>query len=161
MNCKFCSNFVPDGSESCPVCGRRPEEEPIGELLAKANNGTLAVAAEEADKAKETGKAKKTSLKGPLATIIASIAGWIALTAKGLFGKAGTIFDDAKTTFNAWFGKDVTTPGSNSEFVGGSASNDPEGKLFILEVAAVAIVAIISIVGLVWLVKRFINKIKK
>lgn len=161
MNCKFCSNFVPDGSESCPVCGRRPEEEPIGDLLAKANNGTLAVAVEEADKAKEAGKEKKTSLKGPFATIIASIAGWIVLTAKGLFGKAGTIFDDAKTTLNGWFGDAGNINETTSEFVGGGASNNPESKLFILEVAVVAVVAIISVVGVIWLIKRFINKIKK
>lgn len=161
MNCKFCQNFVPDGSESCPVCGRRPEEEPIGELLAKANNGTLATKEEEVTT--EKGKKEKTHKKGviaPLVTVGASAAGWAVLAGKKLFGSSTTVLEDVKTIWNDLTGSGTNVDETVSEFVPGSAATEASNELLGTQVGIIAVVTLIGVIGLVWLGKRIYNKIK-
>ncbi|MBE6765647.1 MAG: hypothetical protein E7546_07225 [Ruminococcaceae bacterium] len=163
MNCKFCQNFVPDGSESCPVCGRRPEEEPIGELLAKANNGTLAAREEDtASSAKpEKDKKYKKGVIAPLATLGASVAGWVVLTGKKLFGSSTTVIEDVETLWNDMFNKGGTSIDETvSEFAEGGAATQAGSGLFTTQIAIIAGVTLIGVIGFIWLIKRFYNRIK-
>ena len=73
MNCRFCGNFVPDGADSCPVCGRRQEEDPIGKLLSENRPGMDS----EEDEANKAANSKKKNLAAPIIAIIAGIAMWV------------------------------------------------------------------------------------
>lgn len=82
MNCRFCGNFVPEGADSCPVCGRRPEEDPIGKLLSENRPGMDS----EAEEDKKEAKDKPKSLAGSIIAIIAGIAIWIYGYSVGVLG---------------------------------------------------------------------------
>lgn len=72
MNCKFCGTLMPDTEDAtatCPICGRRQDERPIGELLSENMSGSSA-AEEQRDDIKKTSEPKeKKSLLTPLAAI--------------------------------------------------------------------------------------------
>lgn len=150
MNCKFCSNFVPEGNDSCPTCGRRPEEEPIGELLAKANTGSLAARVDEANHNKANKANRKTESRGekksivaPLIALILGGGGWAALYNMKLFGSSTTVLQDF---LNLW---NNVTKGSF------------DTKLITNQVVIILGVSIIGIVGLVTLISTLISNSKE
>lgn len=153
MNCRFCGNFVPEGRDSCPVCGRRPEEEPIGKLLSENQPGSGQLAEVEKDTAKEeAGKKHPKGLLLPLAMIAIGVLGWMY----ALLGDSAEMF---KSMFASITGTG-TTQASNSDFVtpGAASAIEFEGVTIYLVVAA--IVTIVGVGGVIWLIKRLYNRIK-
>lgn len=149
MNCKFCANFVPDGSESCPVCGRRPEEEPIGTLLGDQAPATPALHGDVAP-----GKRRKRHRKGiviPLIAILVGVAGWLAALNY-------SIFDDVKTIWNA---KVLGVSDDSAFALGGAGAAGAElNAKGILEIAFVVLVSVIGVYGVFLLLKRLYNRVK-
>ncbi len=150
MNCRFCGNFVPDGADSCPVCGRRPEEEPIGKLLSdnQPNSGNNEVKAIEPKN--ELGS-KPQSLVPPLVAIALCVAGW-------LYGLSQKVIESFKTVYSILF-EGGASVGANSDFVANGMTQGDRLTMIII-VAAVLILTVIGIVGLISLFKRLINNFK-
>ena len=151
MNCRFCGNFVPEGRDSCPVCGRRPEEEPIGKLLSENQPSTSmqVVDNNETASAKPTGK-HPTGLLLPLILIAVSVAGWVY----GLVGE-GKIF---MTMLKQITGKG-TSLAPDSDFVAPGALA-AESTAVMIYAALAILLTIIGLVGVVMFFKRVINRIK-
>lgn len=157
MNCKFCGNFVPDGSDSCSVCGRRPSEEPIGKLLSEnqPQNFSPASASAGSDSKKEETKSEKklkTGIVAPLIAIAVSVAGW-------LYAWSQDIWDTIKTIFNGTYGESSTLAEDSAFVTGGASSVSGEaGLTVILIIGAAVLLTVIGVIGLVVLVKRLYNR---
>lgn len=154
MNCKFCGNFIPEGSESCPVCGRRQDEEPIGKLLSDSLPQNIAAveAAEAAAQRKAQVGERRKSLSAPLLAIAVSIAGWI-------YGISQKVLDTFRTIFNGTYG-DAAQLGEGSDFAAGGAASSNDNVTMLIIAGLVVLVTIIGIVGLVSLLKRLVNNYK-
>ncbi len=156
MNCKFCGNFVPDGSDSCSVCGRRPTEEPIGKLLSENQpQNFLPAASAAADSRKDEVKKEKklkTGIFAPLAAILVSAAGWF-------YAWTQDIFDAIKTIFNGTYGESANL-GEDSSFVTGGASSvsGEAGLTVILIIGAAVLLTVIGVAGIITLIKRLYNR---
>ncbi len=156
MNCKFCGNFVPDGSDSCSVCGRRPSEEPIGKLLSENQpvNFSPASAAITDGKSEEKKSAKnaKTSLVAPLIAIAVSAAGWVYAWAQG-------IWETIKTIFNGTYGQSSNLGDDSSFVAGGSSALAGEASItVIIIIAAAVLLTAVGVVGIIALLKRLYNR---
>ncbi len=155
MNCKFCGNFLPDNTDTCPVCGRRQDEQPIGKLLSE--NMPNPIAAEEqrenATRRNESEPKAKKSLVTPLAAIALAVAGWI-------YGISQNFLETVKTIFNGSFGQGAALA-SDSDFVAGSTSVGGDLSALGLVGIVVILLSLIGIVGLIMLVKRLIGNLKK
>lgn len=171
MNCKFCKNFIPEGSDSCPVCGRRPNEEAMSTLLSE---GGMAVPAQQSQtvykpeyaapkKEKKTKKAKKhrKGIFAPLLEIAVGVGGWF-------YAVSYDLIDTLKTIYNGAYGQTAQT-GADSDFeivAGGSAFSflgidiSQERLTLIITAIVVLLVAAISVVGVFTLFKRLYNRIK-
>ena len=153
MNCKFCGNFVPDGNDTCPVCGRRPTEDPIGKLLSENQPSTL-VAVPSAE-SKAPAKEPKKGLFAPLLAIAASVGSWIYAWGQG-------IWDTIRTIFNGSYGASSQL-GADSSFATGASSTSAFGEAstgVILLLAAAVLITIIGVAGVIALFKRLFNRIK-
>lgn len=153
MNCRFCGNFVPEGRDSCPVCGRRPEEEPIGKLLSENQPGAIQTVETETTSAKsESNKKHPKGLLLPLAMIAIGVLGW-------MYALLGDSAENFKSMFAAVTGTG-TTQASNSDFVmpGATSAVEVEGITLYLVIAAV--ITIVGVGGVLWLLKRLYNRIK-
>ena len=147
MNCKFCGNFVPDGSDTCPVCGRRPTEDPIGKLLSENQPSTLAAAPTSSSEA--AANAESTQKKGlflPLLGILAAAGTWV-------YTYMSDLWDTIRTIINGTFGGAVQT-GPDSAVTPGSSSlvGLEDGGIIIL--AALAVITVVGIISLVAFIKR-------
>lgn len=154
MNCRFCGNFIPENSESCPVCGRRQDEEPIGKLLSDnlpQNVAALEAAEQSKGKGKKSGE-RLQSLTMPLVAILVSVAGWV-------YGISQKVLDTFKTIFNGTYGQSSNL-GSESQFVEGGATVADDNISMLVIAGVVVLVTIIGIAGLISLVKRMINNYK-
>lgn len=151
MNCRFCGNFVPEGKDSCPVCGRRPDEEPIGKLLSENQPGTSMQVAEESNASAEN-KSKKhpKGLLLPLILIAISVAGWFY----GLAGE-GQIF---LTMLKVATGGGTSLAPDSSFVTPGTAS--PEMTAVLIYAGLAILLTIIGLVGIFMLFSRLINRIK-
>ena len=151
MNCKFCGNFVPEGKDSCPVCGRRPDEEPIGKLLSENQPSTALQTTEPAAATAEAPAAKKhpTGLLLPLIMIAISAAGWVY----GLIGDQ-KIFS---SLFASVF-KTGTGMAADSNYVTPTNPDEMTGLLLIGGLAI--ILTLIGIAGIIMLFKRLYNRVK-
>ena len=143
MNCKFCGNFIQDGSDSCPICGRRQDEQPIGKLLSE--NMPNPVAAEEARevaaknrKASQTIDEKPDSPIFPIALLLLSIAGW-------LFGMSRGVLDAFNEAYSAIQSETNIT----------KAITDAP-----LIAKAVAILTIVGVIALITIIVRLIKTAK-
>ena len=157
MNCKFCGNFIPDNTDTCPVCGRRQDEQPIGKLLSE-NMPNPVAAEEQRDDSKrarssESASAEKKSLLAPLIAVALAVLGWI-------YGISQNFIDTVKTIFNGSFGQG-TALASDSDFVAGSSSTGADLSALGLVGIAVILLTVIGIIGLIILVKRLIGNLKK
>ncbi len=157
MNCKFCGNFVPDGSDTCPVCGRRPTEDSIGKLLSENQPSTLAVAptVSEVKSTKEAPQKKvKKGIFAPLLAIAASAAGWVYAWGQG-------VWDTLRTIFNSMYGESSQLASDSSfDIPGASTGIFGEATTTALLIAGAAILlAIIGIVGVISLFKRLYNRV--
>ncbi|MBQ9993669.1 MAG: hypothetical protein IJP17_03050 [Clostridia bacterium] len=156
MNCRFCRNFIPDGNESCPVCGRRQDEDTMGKLLSENQPTTLAPTnSVQMPQPQPESKPKKHAkgLFAPFLAIIVSAAGW-------LYGISQDFLTQLKTIFNGTFGESSQLA-EDSDFVTENAGNllsDDKITMFII-VAVVALLSIIGVVGVVMLLKRLYNRI--
>jgi|GEM_PF-1688370 len=150
MNCKFCGNFVPEGKDSCPVCGRRPDEEPIGKLLSENQPGNALQTVEEPAAAEKSSKKHPKGLLLPLILIAISVAGWFY----GLAGE-GQIF---LTMLKVATGGGTSLAPDSSFEVSGAAS--PEMTAVLIYAALALVLTIIGIVGVIMLFSRLINRIK-
>lgn len=160
MNCKFCGNFVPDGTDSCPVCGRRPTEEAMGKLLSD-NQPSNFVPSSAALPAADAGSAKAKKAKEPKKGLIAPLIALAVSVASGLFAWTQGIWDTLKTIFNGTYGESTQLAPDSSFTAGGSASAFGEaGQTAVLVILAAALVVIIGVVGLVVLFKRLYNRAK-
>ena len=160
MNCKFCGNFVPDGTDSCPVCGRRPTEEAMGKLLSD-NQPSNFVPSSAALPAPENNTAKTKDGKEPKKGLLAPLIALAISAASGIFAWTQGIVDTLKTIFNGTYGESTQLGPDSSFTVGGSASAFGEaGQTAILVVAAAALVVIIGVIGLIVLFKRLYNRAK-
>ena len=142
MNCKFCGNFVPEGKDSCPVCGRRPEEEPIGKLL---SDNMAAAEGDSADtaKAEENAKAKKTGLFAPLAMIIVSVGTWLA-------GVSQNALQWVQRALNS------IGLGADSSY---EVAADPKEEMIAMAVLGIAaVVSVLGVWGVILLIKRLVNR---
>lgn len=152
MNCRFCGNFVPEGKDSCPVCGRRPDEEPIGKLLSENQPGSSLQTVEENNASAE--KKSKKRAKGlllPIILIAISVAGWFY----GLMGEGQIFMTMLKV---ATGGGTSLAPDSSFETPGAVA---PEMTAVLIYAALAILLTIIGIVGVVMLFSRIINRFKK
>ncbi|MBE6758693.1 MAG: hypothetical protein E7554_01195 [Ruminococcaceae bacterium] len=152
MNCKFCGNFVPEGKDSCPVCGRRPDEEPIGKLLSENQPNTAMQTTEPAAAAAEPAEKQQKHPKGlflPMLLIGISVAGW-------LYG----LIADSKIIGSLWADlMGVMGLSKNSGYViGEDISSLLPGALLIAGLAI--LLTIIGIIGVAMLIKRLINRVK-
>jgi len=160
MNCKFCGNFVPDGTDSCPVCGRRPSEEAMGKLLSD-NQPSNFVPSSAALPAADTNSAKTKKTKDPKKGLIAPLIALAVSAASGIFAWTQGIWDTLKTIFNGTYGESTQLAADSSYSVGGSASAFGEaGQTALFVVIAAALVVIIGIAGLIVLFKRLYNRVK-
>lgn len=159
MNCKFCGNFTPDGADSCPVCGRRQDEQAIGKLLSENMPNPVAAEnqREEAQRRRNSegndtnGKSK--SLIPPLSAIALAVLGW-------LYGLTQDIFGDIRLIYNGAFGKGVAIASDSDVVVGKTAmTNDVVAMIFL--VLIVVLLTVVGVIGAVALVKRLISKFKK
>jgi len=151
MNCRFCGNFVPEGKDSCPVCGRRPDEEPIGKLLSENQPGTSMQVVEENNSSAE--KKNKKHAKGlllPLILIAISVAGWFY----GLMGE-GQVFKTMLTV--AAGGGTSLAPDSSFEVPGATS---PEMTAVLIYAALAILLTVIGIVGIIMFFSRLINRFK-
>jgi len=149
MNCRFCGNFVPEGRDSCPVCGRRPDEEPIGKLLSE-NQPNSNQLAEVSEPASTSNQRHPKGLLLPLILIAISVAGWVY----GLIGD-GQIF---LTMLKVATGNG-TSISEDSDFVIPNATAAESTAVLIYGALAV-LLTIIGLVGVVMLFKRLYNRIK-
>ena len=156
MNCKFCGNYIPDGGDTCSVCGRRDTEDPMGKLLSENQPQNFAPASEAANTAavENSEKKVKTEIITPLIAIALSALGW-------LYSFQTNVFDTIKTLFNDNF-KPETQLGDDSGFVeGGSASLLGKSSLVAIgSLVVIAIITVIGIIGIVALFKRLVNRAK-
>ncbi len=150
MNCRFCGNFVPEGKDSCPVCGRRPDEEPIGKLLSENQPGTSLQVAEETTADEKKNKKHPKGLLLPLILIAISVAGWFY----GLMGE-GQIFKTMLTVVLK--GGTSLSPDSSFDVPGGVS---PEMTAVLIYAALAAVLTVIGIVGVIMLLTRLVNRIK-
>ena len=152
MNCRFCGNFVPEGKDSCPVCGRRPDEEPIGKLLSENQPNTAMQTTESAAETAEAAEKSQKHPKGlflPLLMIGISIAGWAyALIANG---------EQFKNLLSSLFGGMGLDSGS--DYVTGSTASTEFSGLIVYAVVAVAL-TLLGLAGIAMLIKRLINRAK-
>ena len=155
MNCKFCGNFLPDGSDSCQVCGRRQDEQPIGKLLSENMPNPVAAeeAREEAAKNRRAAAAapaeKSRSVAGPIILLLLAVAGW-------LFGLSQGVMDNFRGLFSG--GESGAHLVSGSDFVEGSGGF-ADGLSSLSPLATtVAILTVIGLVALVTLLRRLGNK---
>lgn len=158
MNCKFCGNFVPDGSDSCPVCGRRPTEEPIGKLLSENQPQNFAPASSSGDdsskKNENSDKKAKTGVTAPLLAIAVSVIGWI-------YAWAQDIWNTIRTIFNGTYGQSANLADDSAFVTGGAASSFSDARLtVVLIIFAAVLLTLIGIVGVIVLIKRLWNRIK-
>lgn len=154
MNCRFCGNFVPEGRDSCPVCGRRPEEEPIGKLLSENQPGAIQkVEEEEAARAAktETNKKHPKGLLLPLIMIALAVLGW-------MYALLGDSAENFKSMLAVVTGTGTTQATDSSFVTPGSAAVELEGVAIYL--VAAAVITLIGVVGVIWLLKRLYNSIK-
>jgi len=149
MNCRFCGNFVPEGRDSCPVCGRRPDEEPIGKLLSE-NQPNSNQLAEVPESNSVSNQKHPKGLLLPLILIAISVAGWVY----GLIGD-GQIF---LTMLKVATGNG-TSISEDSDFVIPNATAAESTAVLIYGALAV-LLTIIGLVGVVMLFKRLYNRIK-
>lgn len=149
MNCRFCGNFVPEGRDSCPVCGRRPDEEPIGKLLSE-NQPNSNQLAEVSESTSTSNQKHPNGLLLPLILIAISVAGWVY----GLIGD-GQIF---LTMLKVATGNG-TSISEDSDFVIPNATAAESTAVLIYGALAV-LLTIIGLVGVVMLFKRLYNRIK-
>ena len=147
MNCKFCGNFVPDGSDTCPVCGRRPTEDPIGKLLSENQPSTLASAPSSAsDNNPKSDAGQKKGIFLPVLGVLASAGTWA-------YTYFSDIWDTIRTIFNGTYGGAVQTSPDSDVVLGGSSLvglNDAGVIVF----AALAVITIVGIISLVALFRR-------
>lgn len=158
MNCKFCGNFIPDNTDTCPVCGRRQDERPIGELLSE--NMPNPIAAEEqrddlkrSKNADSSAPAQKKSLISPLIAVALAVVGWF-------YGLSQNVWETIKTIFNGSFGQGASLA-SDSDFVAGSSSTGMDLSALGLVGIVVIVLTLIGVIGLIILVKRLIGNLKK
>lgn len=150
MNCRFCGNFVPEGKDSCPVCGRRPDEEPIGKLLSENQPVTTMQPVEPVQTAEAPAAAKRpTGLLLPLLMIAVSVAGWVY----GLTGNQKIFASLISSVFGTG-----TTMAEDSKYGIFAESGEMTGLLLIGGLAL--LLTIIGIAGVVMLLKRLYNRIK-
>lgn len=152
MNCRFCGNFVPEGKDSCPVCGRRPEEEPIGKLLSDNQPGAIQKVEAEEKTQTQGGKKHAKGLLLPLIMIAASVLGW-------MYALLGDSADKFLTMLNVVTGKG-TSLDTNTDFVVGGAANAGELQGVALYAGAAAIITLVGVVGVILLITRLYNRIK-
>lgn len=150
MNCRFCGNFVPEGRDSCPVCGRRPDEEPIGKLLSENQPNTSMQVVENNEPAAKSSKKHPTGLLFPMVLIAVSVAGWVY----GLVGE-GKIF----MTMLKQVAGQGTSLAPDSDFVAPGALA-AESTAVMIYAALAVLLTIIGLVGLVMFFKRVYNRIK-
>lgn len=154
MNCKFCGNFVPEGKDSCPVCGRRPEEEAVGKLLSENQPGAVA----KQDEAAETTAAKpKKHPKGlftPLVMIAASVGAWV-------YGVMNDVFMKLKDIFGISVEQGYIKDESSSFVPGGTAIDNSNNLMISAVIIGLTVLAtILGIWGIVILCKRLYNRVK-
>ena len=152
MNCRFCGNFVPEGRDSCPVCGRRPEEEPIGKLLSENQPGAIQAVETEAASKKDDGKKHPKGLLLPLAMIAIGVLGW-------MYALLGDSAENFKSMLGGLTGTGPTLA-SDSDFVTPGAASVIEGEGVVLYLVIAAVVTIVGVGGVIWLFKRLYNRIK-
>ncbi|MBE6754584.1 MAG: hypothetical protein E7559_09610 [Ruminococcaceae bacterium] len=154
MNCRFCGNFIPENSDSCPVCGRRQDEEPIGKLLSDnlpQNVAAIEAAEAAAQKKKQAGERRK-GLAAPLLAVAVSVAGW-------LYGLSQKVLETFKTIFNGTYGQSAQL-GEGSDFAAGSAVSSNDNISMLVIAGLVVLVTIIGIIGVISLFKRMVNNYK-
>ncbi len=152
MNCRFCGNFVPEGKDSCPVCGRRPEEEPIGKLLSENQPGAVQTVEPTSSAKEESGKKHPKGLLLPLAMIAIGVLGW-------MYALLGDSAENFKSMLAAVTGTG-TTQAPDSDFVVSGAANAIEMEGIALYLIIAAVVTIVGVGGIIWLFKRLYNRIK-
>ncbi len=149
MNCRFCGNFVPEGKDSCQVCGRRPDEEPIGKLLSENQPVTTMQTVEPAQTAEApVARKRPTGLFLPLLMIAISAAGWF-------YGISTGIHEDFATLYASVFGTGTHASDNVVTFDGAS-----ERTGLLLIAAAALLLTVIGVAGVVMLLKRIYNRIK-
>ena len=151
MNCKFCGNFVPNGSESCPVCGRRGDERPIAELLAENKPAAPIITEDEEPNKKKV----RTSLVMPIFLTVVGAIGWFYFITNGFIDKITTSIREL-TGGN-------TGIGSGSEFETGGAVLAGNAEAAGLGTAGLLIVVLFSLlllIGVVMFLVRIANRIK-
>jgi len=152
MNCRFCGNFVPEGRDSCPVCGRRPEEEPIGKLLSENQPGAVQKVEEETAASSNSGKKPAKGLLLPLIMIALSVLGW-------MYALLGDSAENFKTMLKVITGQS-TSLDANTDFVVGGAASAGELQGVAIYAAAAAVITLIGVAGVVMLFARLYNRIK-
>lgn len=138
MNCKFCGNFVPDGSDTCLVCGRRPTEDPIGKLLSENQPSSLAAASPSSSEA--SAESGKKGLVLPLLGVLAAAGAWIYTVLSGLW-------ETVKQMINGIIGG-VQSAANGGSYASGLGSAD------VIVLAALALITVVGIIGLVALIKK-------
>jgi len=155
MNCKFCGNFIPEGSDSCSVCGRRDTEDPMGKLLSENQPQNFAPAitsGESSGSEKKKEKKVRTEIITPLIAIALSAVGW-------LYALSSNVLDALKSFFNDNYNAE-TGLSDNSSFVEGSGSGFGKNNLVMIgSVVVMAIITIIGIIGIITLLKRLFNRL--
>lgn len=154
MFCKNCGAEIPDGSGFCTKCGKpvetlvsagNPEEkkETIAAVLADLGSGQSVGDSG----AKKSGKPK--GLVAPIATLIASISGWIYF-----------LYTNSMQGIKAWFTSSDELQSSvsqNYNYYGNNFSNDElMGNIVIIGV--MVLFTLLGIVGVIVLIKRLIRK---
>lgn len=158
MNCKFCGNLMPETADSCPVCGRRQDEQPIGKLLSENMPNPVAAEEQRSEAQRRSTSssgesAQKKSLIPPVVAIALAVLGWF-------YGITQNFLETIKTIFNGSFGEG-TALASNSDFVAGGSTASTDLSAIGFVGVVVILLTIIGIIGIIALVKRLINNLKK
>lgn len=150
MNCKFCGNFIPENNDSCLVCGRRQDEEPIGKLLSDnlPQNVAATEAAERAAAKKSDFGERRQSLTAPILALVLSAAGWI-------YCLANNVFETLKTLYNNIFGAAVQPDPEGNFVVPGAFDGLSVGMLIIA--GLLIVFTVIGVWALISLIKRLAN----
>ena len=150
---------MPDNSDSCPICGRRQDEQPIGKLLSE--NLPNPVAAEEArEEAIRAGRAsssssesgsKPKSLATPILAVLLAAAGW-------MYGMSNNVIDTIRSIFNSITGSG-TQLASDSDFAAGNAASTLQTPAGLIAIAVI-LLTVLGIIGFITFISRVVNNIK-
>lgn len=154
-NCRFCGNFIPNGSESCPVCGRNEKERPISELLAESKKTSVVAAVNDDEQDKKPARKLRTSLILPMFTILAGGLGWVYVLYTGILGNISSAINEI---FNAG---GSSAPGSDSAFAVGEAVTQSDAMISVSALVNVGIVALVSLVLLIGVVSLFVRIVNR